>query len=241
MWALYIIMSLLAAGTCTKLLQPLVDGRHDVTARDRKTLYTIICAAPVLALCLYLFLGRPDLPGAPAIFGGISDPSTMVQGLDDLMARQQALLMRHPAQILLEENPNDLDAIIQLASVHVKLHNYKEAIKFYKHGVLVAEEQHDPFLRIYATTLGQLQVQDDGGNVNDAAIGTFNFVLTLQADNPFARYYLALAKYQHGDIAGAVADWQSLLSGGPPGAFWKDMVRDSLAKAQAELRAAKKP
>ena len=240
MWGLYIIMALLAAGTCTKLLQPLLAGHSHGTARDRKTLYTAVCLVPVAALCLYLFLGRPDLPGAPAIFGGISDPATLVQGLDDLMARQQALLMRHPAQVLLEENPEELDAIVQLASVYVKLHDYKNAIKFYKQAVIIAEKTNDPFLRIYAQTLGQLQVEGDGGNVNDTAIGTFNFVLTLQSDNPFARYYLSLAKYQHGDVAGAINGWQSLLSEGPPGAFWKDMVRTSLAKAQAEQAKAKK-
>ncbi len=241
MWGLYIIMALLAAGTCTKLLQPLMDGHRHGTAQDRKMLYSIVCAAPVLAFCLYMFLGRPDLPGAPAIFGGISDPATLVQGLDDLMSRQQALLMRHPAQILLEENPDNLAAIVQLASVQVKLRNYKEAIKFYKRAVIVAEEVHDPFLRIYVTNLGQLQVDSDGGNVNDAAIGTFNYVLTLQAGNPIARYYLAQAKYQHHDVEGAIADWQALLSDGPPGAYWKDMVRDSLVKAQAELKARNKP
>lgn len=238
MWGLYIIMALLAAGTCTKLLQPLLAGPAG-TPRDRQTLYTAVCLVPVAALCLYLFLGRPDLPGAPAIFGGVSDPATLVQGLDDLMSRQQALLMRHPAQVLLEENPDNLAAIVQLASVQVKLHNYKDAIKFYQRAVIIAEEKKDPFLRIYATNLGELQVEADAGNVNDAAIGTFNYVLTLQAGNPLARHYLALGKYQRGDIQGAITDWQSLLSDGPPGAYWKDMVRSSLAKAQEKLRARK--
>ncbi|MDE1152928.1 MAG: hypothetical protein PW788_10365 [Micavibrio sp.] len=235
MWYLYIVMSMLAAGVCIKLLMPLLaHGRHkhndDITEADRRLLYGITCFVPLAALAVYLLTGRPDLPGSPAIFGN----------LDSLMDRQKSLLMRHPYQVLVEENPDDLGALVQLAQITSTLGNYKDSIKFYQRSVIVARETNDPLLRIYATQLGETQVLATGGTVGDDAIGTFEYVLTLQHDNPFGIYYLALAKQQHGDLDGAIRDWEGLLSDGPSAAYWKAMVRDALAKAQAEAQKKKK-
>jgi len=231
MWYLYIVMSMLAAGVCIKVLIPLLPhGREKhgeaVTEVDRKLLYGITCFVPLAALAIYLVTGRPDLPGSPAIFSN----------LDDLMQRQQSLLMRHPMQVLVEKNPHDVGALTQLAAVNATLGNYKDAIAFYQRGVIEAQAQNDTLLRVYATRLGETQVLAANGVVGPDAIGTFEYVLTMQHDNPFAIYYLALAKQQHGDLDGAISDWEGLLSDGPSASYWKAMVRDSLAKAEAELR-----
>ena len=87
MWHLYIIASMLAAGVVIKLMLALAGkGRHRhggaVTAADRKLGLALAAVIPIATLCLYLPLGRPDLPGSPAIF---NNPGEM-------WSRQQALL-----------------------------------------------------------------------------------------------------------------------------------------------------
>ena len=231
MWSLYIAMSVLAAGVCIKMLQPLMGrGRHHhdepITPADRKLMYGLTGAIPVLAITLYMLLGHPDLPGAPAIFAD----------LDALIDRQKALLENHPFQVLLEENPDDLGALVQLAYLNTQMQRYDESAKFYKRVVVVAERLNDPFLDIYARDLGVAQVKANKGVVGDDALGTFDFLFTLQPKNPIGRYYVALAKAQRGNYKQAIAEWEQILSEGPSAEPWKPMVRDALSKANADLR-----
>ena len=48
--------------------------------------------------------------------------------------------------------------------------------------------------------------------------------------------WLALAREQDGDLAGAVADYRKLLSGAPEDAPWRDAVAERLLLVQARLR-----
>ena len=48
---------------------------------------------------------------------------------------------------------------------------------------------------------------------------------------PSARYYEALARFQDGDAAGAVAAWRALLADNPADAPWRGMVEERIAAA----------
>ncbi|HLJ21316.1 MAG TPA: tetratricopeptide repeat protein, partial [Stellaceae bacterium] len=54
-------------------------------------------------------------------------------------------------------------------------------------------------------------------------------VIADDPKNPSARYYLALAKAQAGDLQGAIADWQTLLAESPADAPWTPLVRQRIA------------
>lgn len=226
---LYIIISLLAAITTLKLVGPLLGrGRHRaadaaVTRGDRRLAIGLVCAVPILSLAIYLFIGRPDLPGAPAIF---TDPV-------DLLDRQEALLAQRPMEVLLRENPNSLAALIKLAHINQRLGHYADAAKFMQRAVLLAQQQNDIFLRLYAENLGRLQVLANDGKVGDDALGTFTYVRTLQDRDPIARYYQALAKAQRGDPDTAIEEWNDLLTQGSTMAYWKDYVRQAISVTKA--------
>jgi cytochrome c-type biogenesis protein CcmH len=61
------------------------------------------------------------------------------------------------------------------------------------------------------------------------AITIFRRVLTLDANNPEARYYLATIKDLGGDHAGAIDDLIALLRIAPAGAPWAEQVRSAVA------------
>lgn len=227
MWTLYVAMSLLAAGVCFKLLHPLLGGGAAAAPADRRLAYGLMGLVPLVSISLYLFMGHPDLPGAPAIF----------TDLDTLMDRQTALLEEHPFQVLLEENPDNLGAIVQLAYLNNEMQKYQEAAKFFKRAVVLAAKFHDPLLQVYLKDLGVAEVNASSGTVTEDALATFKLLEGVQAGNAIGRYYIGLYKSQHGDVQGAIADWESILSEGPAAQPWKRMVRDSLAKANAGLKA----
>ena len=231
MWHLYIVASILAAGVVVKLVSTLKDkGRHrhggGVTAQDHQLSVFLCLFVPLAALSLYLCLGRPDLQGSPAIF----------MGPEELVQRQQALLKQRPFQVLLEENPDSLTALVQLAVINANLGRHEEAVKFYKRAVVVAEATGDILLRVYVVSLGETQVLAAGGKVDDEAIGTFSYALKLYPGSAIAKYYLALAMAQRGDDEKAIAEWEELLSDNAPGFYWKEQVRNAMAEARARLK-----
>lgn len=235
MWMLYILASALTAGVVIKILLALAGkGRHrhgeTVTASDRRLGNVLAVLIPLAALGVYLPLGSPNLEGSPAIFSN----------LDEMWTRQQALLARHPLQILVEKNPNDIGALVQLAAISRRLGAYPDAIKLYQRTVREAQKSNDMMLRLFAVALGETQVEAKKGIVGDDAIGTFQYVRTLYPGSPIARYYLALAKDQHGDTETAIAEWEELLSDTSPRAYWKEQVRNSLVDARKRARE-KKP
>lgn len=218
---LYIVMGMLAAGVAVKISAPLLAG--GATAADRRLAAVLSFALPAAALSIYLAVGNPDLPGRPAV---LEDPHGMIE-------REAALLTERPLRTLLEENPEDIGALIKLGGVYMRLNNYGEAAKFYARAVELAKQAGDENLRIYARGLGRAQVKANKGFVGDNAAETFRFVLTLHANEPIARYYLALRMAQQGKTEAALAEWSSMLSEGTPLAYWKQYVRDAMAAARA--------
>ncbi|MEZ0225165.1 MAG: tetratricopeptide repeat protein [Alphaproteobacteria bacterium] len=224
MWHLYVIISMLTAGVVMKLTGPLLRrDRHDVTRADRRLALGLTCLLPTTALVIYLFSGRPDLPGMPAIF---TDAGA-------LMMRQEALLAKRPFETLVKTNPNSIGAVVKLADINQRLGRFAEAAKFMQRAVLLAQQQGDIYLRIYAENLGRFQVLANGGIVGTDALGTFAYVRTLKDVDPIARYYQALAKAQRGDTDGAIAEWNDLLSEGSTMAYWKEYVRQAIAVTKA--------
>lgn len=231
MWHLYIVASVLAAGVVVKLVATLKDrGRHrhggSVTVHDHRLSVFLCLFVPLSALALYLYLGRPDLQGSPALF---IEPEKAIQ-------RQQSLLIKRPFQVLLEQNPDNISALVQLAVINVRLGKYDEAVKFYKRAVIVAQETDDVMLRVYVVALGEVQVMASSGRVDADAIGTFSYARTLYPQSPVARYYLALSMAQSGENRKAIEEWEKLLSDGSPGAYWKEQVRNEMAKARTKLK-----
>lgn len=231
MWAFYIVAAMLTAGVVIKLTLTLAGkGRHahggEVHRSSRSVALFISAAIPIAALAIYLPLGRPDLPSTSALF---FNPT-------DMLIRQQALLRRRPLQVLLEQNPEDLQSLVQLGEISSRLGDDRAAVEFFRRAVDVAKKTDDIFLRRYAVNLGEMQVKLAGGRVGPDAIETFEFVLTLYPESPFARYYLGLAKAQNGKREEAIEAWEKLLSEGSPRPYWKDMVRDSLSRVRAELK-----
>jgi cytochrome c-type biogenesis protein CcmH len=231
MWHFYIVASALTAGVVIKIMMTLANrGRftHGGTpaAIDKNLSFALAVILPLGALAVYLPLGRPDLPSEPAIFSNI----------EETMLRQQALMKERPFQILVEQNPDDIAALLQLATINFRTGDFKESVKFYKRAVVQAQKSDNALLRVYAVSLGEVQVVAANGRVDDDAVGTFEYVLTLYPGSPIARYYLALAKAQRGQTSEAIAEWETLLAEGTPRAYWKVQVREAMAKARLDLK-----
>ena len=222
MWALYFFMAVLVAGVTFKLVHPLVRGGK----REKAAAVIMIAMMPVLSIAAYLFLGRPDVPAHFAVY----------RDLAELDMRHAALLAEKPYSVLLNENPEDIGALVSLANINLRLGKPEEAAQFFARAVEVARKTDDTLLRVYAVAQGEAMVAARGGIVDAETRAVFEYVRTLYPQSPIARYYLALAKAQGGDRQTAISEWSALLTEGAPNAHWKKRIRNALAAARAEER-----
>jgi cytochrome c-type biogenesis protein CcmH len=228
MWHLYVIIAMLTAAIVLKVANPLRGrGRHGhggaVAAADRRLMRVLVALVPAVSLPLYLLAGSPDLPGRPIMF----------TDLQELETRQAALLIQRPLETLMKRDPGNVGAMVRMAEIYGRLGHYPEAIRLMQRATLLAQRQNEPMARIYAESLGRLQVRANHGVVGTDALGSFALARSMKDADPIARYYQALAKAQKGDIQGAIDDWNILLSQGAALSYWKKHVREAIAAAKA--------
>jgi cytochrome c-type biogenesis protein CcmH len=226
MWFFYILAGILTASVTLKLIRPLLGNGTETTKGDRALALTCMTALPLCSLIVYLLTGRPDLPGQPRI----------IENISVLADQHSALLAQRPLETLATINPDDIGALLSLAQINVNLKHYPQAISFYNHAIAIAFKRNDARLRVFMEKLAQVQVMAANGIVGEDAKRTCEAVLILDAQNPVARYYRGLYKAQHGDPAAAMDEWHTLLKDGYPDAWWKKLVRQSIADTKATLQ-----
>lgn len=185
--------------------------------RRRVTAVIGLAGLPLMALGLYAATGSPNLPDQP-LAARLAEPLE-AQNVDMLISRVE----RH-----LAENPDDAQGWDVIGPIYLRLGRNEDAARAFRAAMQLDGAQPDR-----ASGLGEALTNASGGIVTDAAAAAFRRAVELSPDEPRARYYLALAKAQDGDVDGAVADWQSLLEGAPADTPWAEMVRRRIAAAEA--------
>ncbi|MBB3454006.1 cytochrome c-type biogenesis protein CcmH [Rhizobium sp. BK313] len=172
----------------------------------------IIILLPVVGLCLYLSKGNPGLPSQP-LEARLEHPG------NDL-AISIVKVERHLAQ-----HPDDGKGWEVLAPIYLKTNRIGDAELAYRNVIRLlgpsAERLGD---------LGEVLVMKADGVVTAEARATLQQSLALDADNPRALFYLALALEQGGKAAEAKTAFEALAKQSPADAPWMAAVNDHIAK-----------
>ncbi len=129
----------------------------------------------------------------------------------------------------LANNPDDVDGWRMLGWSYFNMDRYGEAADAYKRAVALAPDNAD-----YQSAYGEAMVRAAGGLVNDEALAVFNTALTLNADDPRARFFIGLALDQAGDADGAISTWIEMVNTAPAGADWVDGLRQRVFEKARE-------
>lgn len=183
--------------------------------RSKVFLIAVVGVLPVCVLAIYLAMGSPGLPGQPYA-------ERLEKPLDQLPV--EGLVARLEEQ--LKQKPDDATGWRLIAPVYLQLGRYSDAINAF--GTIMQLEGRDADA---LAGLGEALTLSGDGMVPPPARQAFEAALGEDPAHPRARFYLALAKAQRGDIADALADWQALLAEAPVGAPWA-------AAVEAQIRAA---
>ena len=184
----------------------------------------LVAAAPAAAFALYVLLGNPD--------GKNTDGGLRIAASQPPSAANARPLAESIASLeeRLKKNPDNVDEWVMLAESYANLNRFGEAAEaFGKARALAPTEAY-----LHAAE-GESLAMAAGGIVNAEARGAFDRALALDAKEPRALFYLAVAAYQEGRREEALDALVALEKEAPPSAGWLPVVRSQIAMISAEL------
>ena len=141
----------------------------------------------------------------------------------------EAVVMIGQLEAKMRAAPDDAEGWRMLGWAYLQVGRNAEAATAYGRAAAL-----DPHNAEFLSAQGESTVLAAQGQVTPAAETIFRKAVSLDAADPRARYYLAIAKDQKGDAKGAMNDWIALLKSAPPGAPWAPEVRRFVEKVAQE-------
>lgn len=183
----------------------------------------IAALLPLVALVTYIQTGAPGISAQPIAARRTAPPvnADLAKLIDAVEARLKA-------------NPEDGRGWDVIAPVYLRLARYPEAADAYaRAGRLLGES---------ARRLGGLaeaRMLADGGRIGPEARAALTRLLELEPGHLQARFWLAFAKEQDGDLAAAATDYARLLDEAPRDVSWRPMLEERLQAVRGEAEGAK--
>ncbi len=171
------------------------------------------------AVNLYAVNGRPDLPAATA--SSAIQKEVVETGTPAAPSDVDAMIAKLAAK--LETDPSDTEGWRMLGWSYFNTQRYDELAAAYARAMALSPG-NTGFVSAYAEAM----VQAAGGIVAPKARELFESVLKADAKEERARFYLALAREQAGDLQASFDLWTSLLADAPADAGWLVDVRQHI-------------
>jgi len=197
----------------------LVEGKRFQPAKPPGHHLTLAMAVilPLAGFGLYLLLGAPQLPSQSA------------------MAQLEAERQRtSPQSVALEAQvaaaPSDAQGWIDLARAYADLERSKDAVGAFAKAMALGRSEPD-VLRQYA----HAAILAQQGTVAADAQNALRRVLATDPTDATARFFLALARAQNGDVEGALTDWLALERDLPPAAPLRQTLAQNIDQAARDL------
>jgi cytochrome c-type biogenesis protein CcmH len=199
-------------------------GRPAAPLGSRALIGLALGLAAIVALGsagLYATVGRPDLAATPP---AAAPPTDAAAGAGaghgaDMIAALEARM---------RQTPGDIAGWRMLGWSYAQTGRYAESAAAYGRAAAL-----DPANADYPSAQGESLVRAAGGSVTPQARTAFAAAVRIDPADPRARYFLAAARDQDGDHAGAMNDWITLLKSAPPGAPWAAEVRGFVVRIAA--------
>jgi len=202
------------AETARRLFKAADNDRPAQTPQrsDRWLKHVIAVFLPVLSIAFYVSLGSPDIPSRP-LAARLAEPG------EDL-----AILVKKMENHL-AERPEDGRGWDIIAPVYLKMGRVDDAAKAYRTA-----------LRLDGANVRRLEglsetlMATSNGTVTAEVLDELKQVLSLEPNNPRARFYIALSMEQGGQPEEARSAFETLAKQSPADAPWLPLVNEHIAK-----------
>jgi cytochrome c-type biogenesis protein CcmH len=195
-----------------------VESAAAPTAVPRALVAALAVLVPLAAVAIYLVHGAPRIPDQPYDARAAQRSLMGANGALDLEKAVATLQERVKA------NPTGAEGWLLLARTQAAREHWQESAAAYHEALSLTKQRPD-----VAAAYGEMLVMAADGIVTPSARDAFNMAVARDPKNPSARYYLALAEAQAGNVQGAIDAWQQLLAEATPDAPWAATVRQRIA------------
>ena len=195
---------------------------HDAGAgRNPRLAITAACVLVLAAGGLYAWFGAPFLPDVP--FADQSAPAAE-RGMpgEHLDIKDAAARLRQK----LTAEPTNAQGWALYARTEAMLGEWQQAVAAYRQAITLGQTGAD----VYAG-YGEMLVLAADGIVPPAAHDAFRHALAAEPKNDVARYYLALADSQAGEVHRAIEAWQALAADLPEDSPMREAIAQRVAEA----------
>jgi cytochrome c-type biogenesis protein CcmH len=185
----------------------------------------VTAGIPLAALALYLVFGSPGLPDQP-------------RSPQERLALEKASVAQLVAQVeaRLRQRPEDGKGWDVIAPVYLAQERYQEAAQAFARALRLLGESTKRLVGFAEAT-----VLANNGVVTEEARQAYEKILQLEPGRREPRFWLALAKEQDGDLAGAARDYEGLLAEAPAEAPWRGAVEERLRAVRGRLAVGNAP
>ncbi len=213
------------AEVARRLIRRAEEKQHVETADaapvsgTRRAALWAAAALPVAALALYLSVGSPGLPGRP--YAARLDAPIEQSSAADLIAKVEAHL---------RQNPGDGRGWDVLAPVYLRSGDFQQAADAYERALRLLG---DSPARL--TGFARSAIMAENGVVNEPARSAYAKLLAQDPKAVEPQVWLAIAKEQDGDLAGAAADYRALIAAGGSEEPWRGLLDGRLKNVTERL------
>jgi cytochrome c-type biogenesis protein CcmH len=186
--------------------------------RRRALTVGAVVLLPSIAAAFYLALGSPQLPGQP-----------LAERVREAHQGRSIASLVSEAEAHLERNPDDIRGYEVLAPIYLRMGRFTDAVSARRKLLTLGGENAGR-----QSDLGEALVAAANGVVTVEAKSAFERALALDAEELKARFYIGLAAEQDGDRAKAAEIWRAMTKNAPADAPWVPMVREALARVDAQ-------
>jgi cytochrome c-type biogenesis protein CcmH len=193
-----------------------VSPRETASARRPAgaAVWALAAVVPLASVGLYLAVGSPWLPARPHAERG--NAPVAEAPVTDLIAKVEARLREHP------EDGQGWDVI---APVYLRLQRYADAAEAFTRAMRILGETPRRLAGFAEAT-----VLAADGIVSEEARRAYEKVLAAEPGRHDARFWLAVAKEQDGDLQAALAAYATLLERAPSDAVWRAAIAERVAE-----------
>lgn len=198
--------------------------RETCSARRGVLAAILAVAMTAAALALYVNLGSPGLPNQPFA----QRPSAPAES--PLVAQARARLTTIEERVAAE--PEDPDGWRDLGVLRLTVGEDAGAVEALAQAMTLSGGRSD-----IASAYGEALTRAAEGMVTPEAQRIFQKVLSEDAGEPRAQFFIALASYQSGRREMALEQWSALAKDAPAGAPWLPAVTEHIRRTASEVGA----
>ncbi len=181
----------------------------------QRTALVIALSTPVIAVGFYLQLGAPSAINPPPMVSQVTDP--------------QILKMVTALETRMKDDPGNLKGWVMLARTYKAIGRLDESVQAYEKAG--KEVSSNPDLLIdYAEVLGM----QAGNQLSGKPSELINAALKLNPLHPMGLMMAGVVSFEQSDFAGAVAQWQKLLTLVEPNSEDAQQINANIEQARSK-------